>query len=128
MRFKFLDRYQNINATTVRKTLLEGNYALFQTLNVCASIDSIANRIHCNGSRWKLITMDTFGLYVSGFILSKNFLDHLLVCDVRKGHLKARSALHLTLDRVHGALITCPAAACDTVVHVPKEHVLDVAV
>ena len=32
LRFKFLDRYQNISATTVRKTLLEGNYALFQTL------------------------------------------------------------------------------------------------
>ena len=32
LRFKFLDRYQNISATTVRKTLLEENYALFQTL------------------------------------------------------------------------------------------------
>ena len=60
--------------------------------------------------------------------LSDYISDQFFICDVRQGHLQARSALHLTLDRVHGALVAGPAAACNTVVHVPKEHVLDVAV
>ena len=54
--------------------------------------------------------------------------NQIFICDVRECDLQARSALHFTPDGVHRALVAGPATACDTVVHIPKEHVLDMAV
>lgn len=51
--------------------------------------------------------------------------NQLVVRQVGKGHLQARGTLHLAFDSEHRALVAGPAAACDTVVHVPEKHLLD---
>ena len=55
-------------------------------------------------------------------------VDDVVVHKLRHGDGKSGGALHLALDAPHRAFVACPTSTGNTVVHIPEQHLADMAV
>ena len=63
--------------------------------------------------------------FAGNLLFAEYFVYQLVVGYVRHCDFQFRGAFHFPLYREDGAFVTCPAAACYTVVYVPEEHFAD---